>query len=195
MKKINLPGIRIVTISGRIASGATTLANNLAKELGWKHIEGGEIIWKASEIAKAGGCAKDTHKRPDVKDRQFEDYQKQLLKTENNLVIETKLSGFCAQGIDGVFKILVVANDKHGKDQPGIRIDRLVNREKSTIKEAKDEILHREKHDLEKWRRMYANNNPKWVYWDEKYYDLVINTFEFDREKVLDIALKAINLK
>ena len=42
---------------------------------------------------------------------------------------------------------------------------------------------------------MYANNNPKWVYWDEKYYDLVINTFEFDREKVLDIALKAINLK
>jgi cytidylate kinase len=50
----------------------------------------------------------------------------------------------------------------------------------------------REKSDLEKWRRLYANNDPKWYYWDRKYYDLVINTYFSDQENSLKLALEAI---
>ena len=47
--------------------------------------------------------------------------------------------------------------------------------------------------NLEKFRRLYANNDPNWVYWDPKYYDLVINTFDHNAEESLKIALEAIN--
>ena len=192
-KPINLEGIRIITISGRIAAGSTTLAKKLSETLGWRHVEGGEIIWKTSEIEKIGAGAKDTDKRPDNKDCKFDAYIKKLLKNDQHLVIETKLAGFNAQGIDGVFKILVISSDEHGKDQAGVRIDRLVNREHMSINEAKEEVLVREKNDIGKWRRLYAKDDPEWVYWKEECYDLVVNTFAHDSEESLKIALKAIN--
>ena len=187
------PQIRIITVSGRIASGSTTLAKSIAKKLGWKHIEGGEIFWEALRC-ELGCDPKDTHKRTDIQDKDFDESLKKILKTEKNMVLETKLAGFNAQGINNVFKILVICDDDK-KDQTAIRIDRLVNREKMSIEKAKQEVLEREKNDLEKWRRMYAKENPNWIYWDEKYYDLVINTFIHDKEETLKIALKAIGQK
>jgi len=190
---VELPGIRIITVSGRIASGSTTLAKNLAKTLGWKHLEGGEIFWEAIR-SKLGCDPKDTNKRADIQDQEFDDYLKNLLETEKNIVLETKLAGFNAQEINGIYKILVVCND-YGIDQTAVRIDRLVNREKMSITEAKEEVLEREKNDLEKWRRMYAKGDLKWVYWDEKYYDLVLNTFIHDKEESLSLALEVIRKK
>ncbi len=35
-----LPGIRNITVSGRIGTGKTTLAENLAESLGWKVLDG-----------------------------------------------------------------------------------------------------------------------------------------------------------
>lgn len=190
---VQIPGIRIITISGRIACGSTTLANRIAEILGWRHIEGGEVFWEALR-AKMGVSDKDTHLRPDNEDQDFDASLKQILKEGENIVLETKLAGFNAQGIDGVFKIAVICENEEGKDQTEIRIDRLVNREKISIKEAKEEVIDREESDLAKWRRLYANNDQNWVYWDSKYYDLVINTYSHNPEQSLDIALKAIGI-
>jgi len=68
----------------------------------------------------------------------------------------------------------------------------LVNRETLTTEEAKEEVIEREKNDLDKWRRLYAKGDFSWNYWDKKYYDLVINTFDHNAEESLKIALKAI---
>lgn len=191
---IKLPGIRIITVSGRIASGSTSLAGHLAEALNWRHIEGGEVFWEAVR-SKMGLDAKDTNKRPDVEDRDFDESLKKVLETEENVVLETKLAGFNAQGTDGVYKILVVCEDKYGVDQTQIRIDRLLNREGLEIELAKEEVLEREKNDLEKWRRMYAEGDPNWVYYDPKYYDLVINTFDHGQEAAFKIALEAVTAK
>ena len=43
-KQVDFPNIRNITISGRIGSGATTLAVKLSKELGWEMLEGGQIM-------------------------------------------------------------------------------------------------------------------------------------------------------
>ncbi len=192
-KPIDIKNIRIITVSGRIASGSTTLAKKLAHHLHWKHIEGGEIIWEAAKIDELGAGAKDTNKRPDKEDLLFDDSLKKILKTQKHIVLETKLAGFNAQGINGIFKIAVVCNNK-GNDQTQIRIDRLVNREGVSTETAKEEVLQREKNDLEKWKRLYADNDPNWNYWDKKYYDLVINTFNHNAEESFKIALKNIGL-
>lgn len=190
----SLADVRLITISGRIASGSTTLAKKLAQHLNWRHIEGGEIFWEAIR-QKLQLDPKDTALRPDDEDQAFEQYQKKILTEDKHIVLETKLAGYNAQGIEGVFKILVICIDETGEDQTNIRIDRLVNREGMSIEQAKEEVLIREKNDIEKWQRLYADNNDQWVYWDERYYDLVINTYSHDPHQTLDIALKALGLE
>lgn len=191
---INLPNIRLITVSGRIASGSTTLAKKLAQMLNWRHIEGGEIFWEAVR-ARLALAPQDTALRPDEEDAAFDASLKELLKTQQHIVVETKLAGFNAQDVDGVFKILVLCMDENGVDQTNIRIDRLVNREGMSIEKAKEEVLVREKNDIEKWQRLYADNNERWVYWDERYYDLVINTYSHDQQETVDLALDAIGYK
>lgn len=188
------PSIRIITISGRIASGSTTLGEHLAKVIGWKHIEGGEIFWEAVR-RKMGLDPEETNLRPDEEDVLFDKQLKKILNEDKKIVLETKLAGYNAQGIDGIFKILVVCEDKNGEDHVDIRIDRLVNRERISVADAKEEVLTREKNDLEKWRKLYVNNDPNWVYFDKKYYDLVINSFDHNKEESLEITLEKLKAK
>ena len=191
---IELPNIRIITVSGRIASGSTTLANHLAKSLRWRHIEGGEIFWEAVR-KKLGLHPEETNLRPDEEDTLFDAQLKKILQEDRHIVLETKLAAFNAQHIKDVFKILVLCTDKEGNDQTQIRIDRLVNREHMSIEEAKEEVLEREKNDIEKWRRLYASNDSSWTYWDKKYYDLVINTYSLDQDQTLHNAMEAMRYK
>src|SRR3990167_6377284 len=117
---------------------------------------------------------------------------KKNLREKKNQIIQSHLAGFDVQEIEGVFKILVVCEDDEGNDKKDIRIDRLVNRDKISVEEAKNEVIEREKRNLEKWRRLYADNDEAWVYWDKKYYDLIIDTYSHNKEETLKIALKAL---
>ncbi|HSX08659.1 MAG TPA: cytidylate kinase family protein [Candidatus Saccharimonadales bacterium] len=193
-KPVEISGIRIITVSGRIASGSTTLAKHLAKRLGWKHMEGGEIFWEAVR-SKLGLNTKDTNLRPDEEDLLFEEKQKEILASHKYIVLESKLAGFCAQGIDDVFKIGVLCEDEEGIDKADIRIDRLVNREELSVDDAKTEVIEREDNDLTKWRKLYAGNDADWVYWDRKYYDLVVNTFTHNQEESLELVLEKLKIK
>ncbi len=190
----DLPNIRIITVSGRIGAGSTSLARHIAKKLGWRHIEGGDIFWEAIR-KRMNVDNKDTKLRPDEEDVLFEEKQKHILQTESHVVLESKLAGFCAQGFSDVFKVVVVCDDAHGVDQPPIRIDRLVNREQVTMEEAKAEVLEREQNDLAKWRRLYAEGDSSWVYWKKEYYDLVVNTFSHNQEESLEMVLEKIGHK
>lgn len=188
---MDLKSIRIIAVSGRIASGSTTLAKQLAANLGWKHIEGGEIFWEAVRN-KMQLAPKDTNLRPDQEDILFDKQLKKILLEDKEIVLETKLAGFNSQNVEGVYKILVICEDEKGNDQAQIRIDRLVNRENISVEKAKAEVIEREKNDLLKWRRLYADNDPNWSYLNEDYYDLVINTFQLNKEAALDAALVAL---
>lgn len=184
----DLDGIKIITISGRIASGSTTLAQNLAKKLDWRHIEGGDIFWERVR-SKLDLESKDTDLRPDKEDEIFDQELKNILKNEKNIVLETKLAGFNAQGVSGVFKVLVICEDERGNDHLDIRIDRFINREESSIENAKEEVIQREQNDIEKWRRIYAKGDSNWSYLDRKYYDLVVNTYSNNPMKSLNVVL------
>ncbi len=188
----DLKNIKNITISGRIGSGATTLAKKLVEKLGWKMVEGGEIMGRINK--QVGVSIFETNKRPDHFDLEYEEMVKKILKEENHKIIQSHLAGFDAQGIEGVFKIFVTCEDESGIDKADIRIDRLVNRDKISVEEAKHEVTEREKRDLEKWRRLYADNDGSWNYWNKDYYDLVINTYSHNAEETLQHALKALGL-
>lgn len=190
MDQVNLPNINNITISGRIGSGATTLAHKLSQALQWHVLDGGKLFRKIN--ADLGMSITDSNKRPDNFDLEYEERVKKMLREEKHYIIQSHLAGYDAQGIEGVFKILIVCEDKEGNDKKEIRIDRLANRDQVPIEEAKHEVLEREMQHLTKFRRLYENDDPNWVYWDKKYYDLVINTYSHNQEETLRLALEGI---
>ncbi len=186
MNPKDLGPIRNITVSGRIGSGATTLARHLSEKLGWEFMDGGKIF---REFTKDHGYAEG---REDQFDLDYEERIKTLLKNTSHQIIQSHLAGFDAQGIDGVFKILLVCEDHDGSDKTDVRIDRVVNRDGASVEQAKHELKERERQNLDKWRRLYANNDDTWVYWDKKYYDLFINTYEQGQEESARIVLDRI---
>ena len=192
-KNIDLPSIRNITVSGRIGAGATTIANKLSEIRGWDLLEGGDLFEKIHK--ELGVSQVDVLARPDSFDLTYENKVKEILKTKTHSIVQSHLAGFDAQGIEGVYKILVICRDEKGDDKADIRIDRLMNRDNITLEEAKHEIIEREKRNLGKFRRLYADNDQEWVYWDNKYYDLIVNTYSHNREEALQFVLNRLGIK
>lgn len=190
MIPVDLPNIRNITISGRIASGATTLAHRLAAALGWEILDGGKLFRQFME--EKGLSVSDSEERDDDFDLTYEENIKKILTTKNHRIIQSHLAGFDAQGMSKVYKILLICEDEEGIDKTDIRIDRLSNRDGVSVNEAKREVGEREAQNLQKWRRLYMPRVPGWEYWDKKYYDLVINTYAEGPEESLQIVLKSI---
>lgn len=169
------------------------MAKKLSQVLGWDLLEGGDLFEKIHKELNVSQSM--VGNRPDHFDIEYEEKVKNMLKNESHHIIQSHLAGFDAQGIEGVFKILIICEDNEGNDKPDIRIDRLVNRDKVSIEEAKEEVVERERQHLDKWRRLYTGNDQNWVYWDKKYYDLIINTYDHNQEETLKIALEALGVK
>lgn len=187
----DLGNIRNITISGRIGSGATTLGKKLSESLEWEFLDGGKIMRKVQDDIGAG--VEETSKRPDHFDLEYEEKIKKILANEEHHIVQSHLAGYDAQKLDGVFKILVVTEDEDGNDKMDIRIDRLVNRDGTPIEQAKFEIKERDRQNLEKFRRLYADNDPNWVYWDKKFYDFVVNTYKLNQNEALQAVLDEID--
>ncbi|OGG08153.1 hypothetical protein A3D05_05445 [Candidatus Gottesmanbacteria bacterium RIFCSPHIGHO2_02_FULL_40_24] len=173
---------RCITVSGRVASGATTLSHGLKRVLNWRLWNGGEIYRqyareKQIPLERTDLSSDDYHIKLD-------NYIREKLKTEKQLIMESWLSGYDARNIEGIFRIFVDCSDF------SLRVDRLVNREKMTIDQAKEHLKRREEENLKKWERLYKINN----FWDAKYYDLVIDTFYYGPTESLNIALKNLGL-
>ena len=187
-----MKNIKNITISGRIGSGATTLAVKLSKELEWEMLDGGGLFRQLEK--EQGFDINKSDSRPDHFDLQYEEMVKKNLREKKHQIIQSHLAGFDAQEIEGVFKVLVICEGEDGNDKTEIRVDRIVNRDKVSVEEAKNEIKQREEEHLKKFRRLYAENDPSWVYWDKKYYDLIINTYSHNKEETFQLVLKALDI-
>jgi len=192
-----------ITVSGLPGAGATTLMRLLEKELGWKGYSGGGFM-RAYALEK--GLFKPDHGMhhsatdyEDEFDRKIDYGVRKKLKKESGGIYEAWLSGFLAQGIDGVLKVLVCC------DEDAIRVDRIVNRDRVDVEKAKIHIFEREKKNRSKWMRMYKKEWGEWVvsvgvmkkddridFWTPALYDLVIDTYSNSREETLNKVLEAL---
>ena len=78
----DIPGIKNMTISGRIGAGATTVAKKLAEKLDWDLLEGGDLFEKIHK--ELGVSQVDVLSRPDSFDLAYEAKVKEILKTKTH---------------------------------------------------------------------------------------------------------------
>lgn len=156
-----------ITISGKIASGTTTLAKNLKGILNWKHINTGSIQREYDRQHHIHENAQGASARPDDHERAIDDMTKKMLSNEIHIIYEAWLSGFMAKGIPKILKVLLYCS------QDSIRVDRVVNRENVSVDEAKHWIKQREDENIAKWKKLYGD----YEFWDPQYYDIAIDTY------------------
>lgn len=202
---------RNITISGLPGCGSTTLLNLLRVELGpdsWTGFSGGEHM-RAYAIEKGyfkvdenGELHHDATVYPDDFDRQVDFGMRQRLQDGEKQILESWLSGFMAQGVEGVLRVLMVCSDE------AVRIDRVVNRDEVTVEEARDNMQARYEKNLEKWSKMYGEQWREWVvgpgtlgpdqpidFWHPNLYHLVIDTYKYSKEQTLQLVLDALEAK
>lgn len=198
-----------VTISGLPGGGSTTLLKLLKEELdldGWRGFSGGEFM-RTYAVEKglfdpSTGFHHDACDYEDDFDRQVDMGMREKLSSEKHWILESWLSGFMAQGIPSVLKVLVHCSED------SVRIDRIVNRDKVTVAEAKSHIHERYQTNLTKWARMYSQEWKEWLvetgkvaaddpidFWRPDLYDIVIDTYSNNQQQTLKMVLDALYKK
>lgn len=159
---------RIITISGESGAGKTALLNELLtylEPLGWKKIQIGRLF---REFCHTKGYTVQEIERvsPEVH-RQFDDMQAEILKTDSNIILEGRMSGYLAYktGLQDIVKVYC--------DLPlEIRAQRFAAREEVTVQEAERKVLERDNKDLAIYSALYDLED----YRENKYYDLYLET-------------------
>lgn len=200
---------RNITISGLPGCGSTTLLNLLREELkfdGWKGFSGGEFMRAYAEekglFKKQGNIHHDASHYEEDFDRQVDMGMRDKLENQKNWILESWLSGFLAQGVPDVLKVLMICSDD------AVRIDRVVNRDQVTVEIAKKNMHDRYMANYNKWARMYKEYWKQWVvdtgkasesdpidFWRPDLYDVVIDTYSTNKKQTLEIVLDAIRKK
>lgn len=173
---------RLITISGKIAVGTTTLTKNLVNSLDWKHINIGAIQRKYDRRLKIQENKVGALSRSDDHEKKIDDITQQLLKTEKEIIYEGWLTGFFARSYKDILKVLLICS------HDDIRVDRVANRDNVSVEEAKHWIKQRENENTEKWKRLYGEYN----FWDPKYFNLIIDTYKTGPQETLGKVLDKI---
>lgn len=155
-----------ITISGGVATGKNTLLNNLKpylKPYGWKFTSGGQLLRDfAKEYVQPLASLADKKFHNMVDNR-----TKKLLSQEGHYVIEAWLAGFMARKLKNTLRVLLTCSND------ALRVDRVVNRDKVSIEDAKKFIKQREVVNFKEFKKYYGDYN----FFNPKYYHLVIDTY------------------
>ena len=197
---------RNITISGLPGSGSTTLLKLLRTHLeseGWQGFSGGEFM-RAYAIEKGifrpeAGIHHDAGHYDDAFDNQVDMGMREKLLHEEKWILESWLSGFLAQEVKDVLKVLICCSDD------AVRIDRVVNRDQVTVEHAKKNMHDRYIANLAKWSRLYKAEWNEWVvksgkvkktdsidFWRPNLYDLVIDTYSSNKEETMQKVLRVL---
>lgn len=205
MSSKNFLAYKNITISGVTGVGSTTLLGLLKEELNddWQAFNGGDFMRAyASEKGLFDANNKLHHSSKvygEEFDREVDMGMRNKLKTQKHWILESWLSGFMAQGVSGVLKVLLLCSDE------AVRIDRIVNRDGATVDEAKKHVGGRYEENLEKWSKVYQAEWQKWLvqtkqvsstdpidFWRPDIYDVVIDTYSTNAEQTLHKVLDAL---
>jgi len=174
-----------ITVSGKLAVGTTTLAKNLQRILGWKYINAGAIQREYDRQHQIHENKQGAMARSDEHENKIDAMTIKMLEGDENLIYEAWLAGFMAHKMRNVFKVLLICSED------AIRIDRIVNRDSTTVEEAKQWMKQRESENIRKWKQLYGEHD----FWDPKYYNLVIDTFSSGQLQTTGLVLDKIGYK
>jgi predicted cytidylate kinase len=156
--------IRAITLSGEAASGKSSLAHALLAALpGWRGTNTGQKV--REYLASSGPTFHSAGYLPDEINNQLDTEQRQILETASQVVVEGRLAGWFAQGLEDVLKIYCYAPHD-------IRIMRYRRREQIPTKQAIADLETRDQQDVEHFHQLYGIAD----YRSSAFYDLRIDT-------------------
>lgn len=197
---------RNITISGLPGSGSTTLLKLLKSHFKeqWQGFSGGDFM-RSYALEKGlfheqGKLHHDSSHYEDDFDRAIDMGMREKLEHEQHWILESWLSGFIAQEVPQVLKVLLYCSDD------AVRVDRIVNRDGVSVEEAKENMQKRTQNNVTKWTRMYSQEWKNWVvakgkanegekidFWKPNLYDVCIDTYSKNKEETLSLVLQALN--
>lgn len=170
-----------ITISGGVGVGTTTLMKNLEPSLsplGWKFTSTGKIFREHTHndvLPSASLASDDFHRK--TEERAYE-----LLSKEKNWVIDAWLAGWVARDLPRVLRVFLLCSEE------SLVVDRIVNRDKITVMQAKEYIRKRFEDNMETWKRIYGDHD----FFDKKYYHLIIDTYSSGQGETTRKVLNAL---
>ncbi|MBI5871514.1 cytidylate kinase family protein [archaeon] len=165
----------IITISGALGSGKTTVADLLAKRLKIKRHSVGSLMRDMARERKTSLLKLSRQAETDSSiDRELDKKQIQLGKEKDNFIIDGRLSWHF---IPDSFKIFLDVNDKEAAKRifKARRSDEKYN---TTLKKTLQNIKKRKTSEIKRYRHYYGLN-----YYNKKNYDLVIDTTDISAEE------------
>jgi len=161
----------VITISGLVGSGKTTVAKALVNSLDLTHVQAGSVF---REMAREKGMSLQEFSVVAEKDKNFDELvderQKELAK-QGNVVIDGRLSGWL---IDADLKIWLKARLEE-------RVKRVAKREGKDYETALIETKEREKSELKRYKKLYGIDLN-----DLSPYDFIINTELWEAEVIVE---------
>ncbi|GIW60922.1 MAG: cytidylate kinase [Patescibacteria group bacterium] len=182
MLKESISPPRIITISGEVSTGKSTLSRALAKSLPhWQIVNTGQMFRdflqsRGEDILKVSAL-------PDTVHIEFDLVQKDILASHHHSIVEGRLAGWLAQSYSDVFKIFCIAD-------LDVRIKRYMQREGCDAQTAHTQIKYRDQKDVEKYQQVYQLSD----YRDAQYYDLMLDCSTKTPEELTTLVLKHANL-
>jgi len=188
LSSINLPRksiysnqniIMIITISGQVGSGKSTIGKELAKKLKYRYISMGEVFKKLAKEKNMNLTEFLKYAEKNLKvDKEIDESQKN---PGQNCILDSRM-GFYFANPD--LKIWLKAPLE-------IRAKRIAKRESFKNEESiKEKIKEREKAERERYMRMYSVD-----IFDKNNYDLIIDTAEYNIKQVVEKIISAVKQK
>ncbi|MBI4973767.1 AAA family ATPase [Candidatus Roizmanbacteria bacterium] len=168
-----------IAISGKICSGKSTLFNDLQKKLKWPVFQTGKYF--REYVAKKHMTLEDANEQNDKLTKEIDYMVRDRLHAKGHLIVDGWMSGIMANNIPDVLRILLVCDD-------GVRAARFSEREKVPLSEAQKRVKERLANWIDKLKKIYKRDD----FFDEKNYNLIIDTSHITSKKVLQIVIDSL---
>lgn len=170
-----------ITISGKICTGKSSVFRGLQKNLDWPTFSSGSYF---REYAKTHNLIlNNAEEQTDKLTHEVDGKVREMLNSPGNLLLDAWLGGILAEGNPHILRVLLVTDDE-------IRFRRFAEREHLNIEESRKEVLQRDANWFEKVKKIHGRSD----FFDEKNYDVVIDTSLINVEQVVSLILNTLSV-
>ena len=170
----------IITISGLAGSGTTTASKILSKKLDVPYLSAGDIFRQMAaerdmDVLEFSRFAEENEDIDILLDKR----QAEIANKSKNLIVEGRLS---AHFVEADLKIGFIAPIDD-------RTKRICKRENKSYEVVKEEIISRSNSEAKRYHEIHGIDIN-----DMEIYDLIINTGNFNAERIADIILRVVEV-
>jgi len=174
----------IITLTGDMGSGKSTVGKMLAAEFGYKHYSSGDFM---RELASQKGITLlelgEQAETADELDKKIDDRQVELGKIEDNFVIDGRLSWHF---IPKSLKVYLKVNIDEGSKR--IFNSKRKKEHNLSLEDTKEKIILRKQSEIKRFKEYYGIDHT-----NESNFDLVIDTTNISADQVKDKIKEFIN--